>query len=176
MDISNNIICLLLALGVGFLFIVYQPSVGFELPDLCRYIFSNPWFVFICLLIMIYLGNDNILFVLVFMIILCLVLSMVNKYNLKDFLAQKINNDFYIEKFNNLDSDFDLDNFSEETGSNRDDMGLDDESILDNEQDDVSKNTDMNSSDSQSNSHSDSYSDKPKGHNHTHTHTHTHHG
>ena len=184
MKIDNSSLNILFALGVSLIFMIYSPIIESELPDLCRYIFSNSFVIFLCLLLMIYIGNKNILLVLIIMIILCFITTMINKYDTKDFLSQKINSNFnenfinYKETFINNDS---LDDYSTNTGKINNDSGLNmEEENTNSLNSDLPKNFEDDLDDSkehtQSKSHSDSFSKKRKGKKHTHTHSHTHHG
>ena len=86
-----------LAILSAILFSAYSPQITSELPDTIRVFFENGVARFAVIVLIIYLGNNNLELSLLIAAAISLMMLLVQKYEIKESLANKIHEDFFIK-------------------------------------------------------------------------------
>ena len=91
---KNNLIKYkyILSILTALLFSVYGPQFDTELPHMIRIVFSNGFPKFIIILFIVYLGNDNLQMSLFISILIILIVSMIDKHDIKNSYNKQICN------------------------------------------------------------------------------------
>ena len=98
LKIGNLSYKMCLAVLAAILFSAYSPNITSELPDTIRVFFENNIARFSIIVLIIYLGNHNLELSLLIAVAISLMMSLVHKYEIKEALANKIHEDFFIKK------------------------------------------------------------------------------
>lgn len=85
-----------LAVLAALLFAAYSPKITSDLPDSIRVIFEHGLARFAVIVLIVYLGNHNLELSVLIAAGISLVMSFVHKYELKEKLTNKIQEDFYV--------------------------------------------------------------------------------
>ena len=94
-DIGRISYRMVLATLAALLFAIYGPRVSTEVPDIVRVFFENSLARFAMIVLIIYIGNQNLELSVFIAVVIILVMSFVHKYDLKESLTNKIHEDFY---------------------------------------------------------------------------------
>ena len=94
-DISRISYRMVLATLAALLFAIYGPRVSTDVPDVVRVFFENSLARFAIIVLIIYIGNQNLELSVFIAVVIILVMSFVHKYDIKESLTNKIHEDFY---------------------------------------------------------------------------------
>ena len=104
-----------ISIVASILFILYSHRITSELPNTLRIFFENSIARFSIIVIIIYLGNNNLEISFLVALSIMIIMMFVHKYDIKESLTNKIHNDFYLgekslEHFENTNSNLTSEN------------------------------------------------------------------
>lgn len=109
-----------ISIVASILFILYSHRITSELPNTLRIFFENSIARFSIIVIIIYLGNNNLEISFLVALSIMIIMMFVHKYDIKESLTNKIHNDFYLgekslEHFENTNSNLTSENSNKES-------------------------------------------------------------
>ena len=84
-----------LAILAAILFSAYSPKITSDLPDTIRVFFENGVARFAVIVLIVYLGNNNLELSLLIAASISLMMLLVHKYEVRESLTNKIHEDFF---------------------------------------------------------------------------------
>ena len=98
LDLGNISYKMSLAILAAILFSAYSPKITSDLPDTVRVFFENSVARFAIIVLIIYLGNNNLELSLLIAAGISLMMLLVHKYEIRESLTNKIHEDFFIKQ------------------------------------------------------------------------------
>ncbi len=98
LDLSNISYKMGIAILAAVLFSAYGPKITSDLPDTIRVFFENSVARFAVIVLIIYLGNNNLELSLLIAAAISLMMLFVHKYEIRESLSNKIHEDFFIKR------------------------------------------------------------------------------